>query len=74
MILKIGWRKQGTDVNQFLKDNKVLSTVAGIGSALVSIIPGVDAVVSPILAAASAGASELGYGKPKNFKHRIKKY
>jgi len=68
------FNKAGTDINQFLKDNKVLSTVAGIGSALVSIIPGVDAIVSPLLATASAGAEELGYGKPKTVKHRIKKY
>ena len=56
------FNKAGTDVNQFLKDNKVVSTIAEIGSALVSVIPGVDAIVSPILAGVSATADTLGYG------------
>jgi len=57
------WFNQaGKDINQFLKDNKVLSTVSGIGSALVSVIPGVNALVSPALAAASAASKALGYG------------
>ena len=55
------FKKAGTDVNQFLKDNKVLSTLADVGTALSAIIPGFEEF-APALGVASSALSSEGYG------------
>ena len=57
------FKTAGQDINTFLKDNKVLSTVADIGTALTAIVPGFEEF-SPALALASSGLSSQGYGRP----------
>lgn len=55
----------GQTWNEWLKENKVLSTLAGTAGTVASFIPGVNALVSPALAGVAGALSLGGYGHRK---------
>ena len=66
-------RKRGKQIggrtwNEWLKENKVLSTLAGTAGTISSFIPGVNMLVAPALAGVSGGLALGGYGKHRRMK------
>jgi hypothetical protein len=52
----------------WLKENKVLSTIAGTAGTIASFIPGVNMLVAPALAGVSGGLALGGYGRKRGGK------
>ena len=67
-------RKRGKQIggertwDQWLRENKVLSTIAGAAGTVAGFIPGVNMLVAPALAGVSGGLSLGGYGRRRRMK------
>jgi len=68
MKRKRGKQRGGRTWDEYFKENKTFSTLAGAAGTVASFIPGVNFLVAPALAATSAGLSLGGYGKHRRMK------
>ncbi len=63
MKKKRGKQHGGRTWDEYFRENKTFSTLAGTAGTLASFIPGVNMLVAPALAATSGGLALGGYGK-----------